>query len=210
MERSPSWWLIGSLLVKNFPAFYGIPSSLPHSKAPAIFPYPEPVQSSPPLLIPLLEDSFLNIIHPSTPDLPSSLFHSGFQTKTMYATLLSPILATCPAHLNYSWFYHPNIIWCVPPGINPTAVKIYIYIYHIFGVSTEHKGYSPFSCYLVPRRSNIFLSTLFKNTLSLFKHTVNKLKLVSKRWRRKCYICEMLAAIDSNIFCLPLNTTLSG
>jgi len=31
--------------------------------------------------------------------LPNDLFHSGFPTKTLCATILSPIRATCPVHL---------------------------------------------------------------------------------------------------------------
>jgi hypothetical protein len=52
----------------------------------------------------------LNIILPSTPDLQSLLFPSGFPTKTLYTPLLSPIRVTCLA----SRFYHPNYIgWTV-------------------------------------------------------------------------------------------------
>jgi len=49
---------------------------------------------------------FLNIhfnsILPPTPASPMWFFPSGFSTKTLYILLLSPMRATCPAHLSIS------------------------------------------------------------------------------------------------------------
>ena len=71
--------------------------SLPHySQVSATCPYPEPVRSSP-SPTPHCLKIHLNFILTSTP--PSGSFPSGFPTKTLYTSLLSPTRATYPAHL---------------------------------------------------------------------------------------------------------------
>jgi len=82
--------------------------------------------------------------------LPSSLFPSCFPTKTLYAPLLSPIRATCPAHLILLDFITGTIV----------GEK-----YRPFGYSLCSLLHSLVtSSFLGP---NILLNTLFSNTLSL-------------------------------------------
>ena len=91
--------LTGLRLVKKFPAFYGtrryitVLTSVRHLS----LSWANPIQSTYPH-----PTSWRSIQILSTHlrlGLPSGLFLSRFPTKTLYAPLSSPILATCPAHL---------------------------------------------------------------------------------------------------------------
>ena len=73
-------------------------SSLPHSQVPATCPCPEPYRSSPYPTSHFLK-IHLNIILPSTPGSPKWSLSLSFPTKTPHTPLISPIRATCPAHL---------------------------------------------------------------------------------------------------------------
>ena len=91
--------LTGLQLVKKFPAFHGtwrfttVHTSVRHLS----LSWANPIQSTYPH-----PTSWRSILILSTHlclGLPSGLFPSGFPTKTLYASLSSPIHATCPAHL---------------------------------------------------------------------------------------------------------------
>jgi len=73
--------------------------SSPHSQVPATCPYPEPARSSPYPLHPTSWRSILILSSHLRLGLPNGLFPITFPHQTLYTPLLSPIRATCPAHL---------------------------------------------------------------------------------------------------------------
>ena len=104
MEQSPSWetnW---------FPAIQEIPRTLWNPKVHYCIhkcPPPVPILSQ---LDPVYSPhptcltSILILSSHLRPGFSSYLFSSGFPTKTLNTPLFFPMLATCPAHLNYSRF----------------------------------------------------------------------------------------------------------
>jgi len=118
-----------------------------HSLEPATCPYPEPHQSTTCLPSHCWKINLVLSFHLCM-CLPSVLFLLCFPTKTLHASLLSPISALCSTQL------------------------ILLYLITKFLVSsTDHKAphCAVFSTPLLSRTlgPNIFLSTLFSNTLSL-------------------------------------------
>jgi hypothetical protein len=87
-------------LLKKFPAFYGTRKFITvYTRARHLsLSWATSTQSAPPH--PTSQRSILILSSHLRLGLPSGLLHSGFPTKALYASLLSPIRATCPAHLS--------------------------------------------------------------------------------------------------------------
>ena len=91
-----------------------------------------------------------NIILPFTPMFLSGLFPLGLPTKTLYVQLLSTISATCPTH----------------PILLDLTTSVIFGEYRTYSSLLSSLLHSPITSYHLG--TNIFLSTLFWNTLSLY------------------------------------------
>ena len=142
--------LTGLQLVKKFPAFHGTRrfitalTSVRHLSLTWVSPiqsiYPHPTSWRYILIL----STHLRL------GLPSGLFPSSFPSKALYTPLLSPIRATCPAHLILLDFIPRTIL-----GEE----------YSSFSSSLCSFFHSPVTSSLLD--PNILLNTLFSNTLSL-------------------------------------------
>ena len=150
MEQSPSWETNRlstsqeiSRILQNPKVHYRI-----HKCPPLSLSWTSSIQSIP--LHPTFWRSILILSFHLHLGLPSGLFPSGFPTKTLYTTLLSPIHATCPAHLTLLDFITRTIL-----GKEYRSLSSSLHSFLHSPVTSSHFG------------PNILLNTLFSNTLSL-------------------------------------------
>ena len=140
-----------SQLVKKFPTFYGNRRFITAFRSAHRLsqPWARSIQSMTPHSIAwrsiLILSSHLHLV------LPSGLLPSGFPTKTLHTPLLSPIRATCPAHL-------------ILLDLNTQIIFV-----------EKYRSLSSSLCSLLHSHiissllgPNVVLSTILSNTLSLY------------------------------------------
>ena len=136
-------------LVKKFPAYFGIRRITIAFTSDRHPPYRQPDQSSP-CPQPTSWRFILILSFHLSLGLPSGLFPSGFPTKTLYASLLSLIRVTSPAHLILL-----DLITRVIFGEQYRSLSSSLCIFLHSPVTSSLLG------------PNILLGTLFSNTHSL-------------------------------------------
>ena len=151
MEHSPSSdKLTGSQLAKKFPEIYRTLKFITAftSARHLSLSCASSIQSIPPH--PTSRRSILIVYSHLRQSLPSGVFPSYFHTKTLYTPLLSPILATCPAH----------------PILLDLITRI-IFGAEFISLSSSLRSFlNPLVTFALID-PNIFLSTLFSNAVIL-------------------------------------------
>jgi len=165
--------ITGFKVVKNFPAFYGTRKFITAFTTAynLSIPLARSIQSTPSHRISWR--SILTLLFHLCLSLPSGIFPSGFTTKILSTPLLSPIRATCPAHLILLDFITRKVLIERYGSLNSwlcSLLSSHFYLSH-----------------LVP---NIFLYTLFSNTFSR-RSSLNVCDQVSHPYdqQAKLYFC---------------------